>query len=65
MRYFGPVAIVLGLVAVIVGALLQINGAAAVFFCSTIGLGIVLIVVGACYWIVKTLRHQTPGSIAA
>lgn len=65
MKYIGLGGILLGLVAVVAGALLQIYGAAAVVFCSTIGVGIVLIVLGGGYWLVTALRHQTPTSMAA
>lgn len=65
MRYLGLIAVVVGLVAVGVGALLQAGGAASVVFCSTIGFGIVLVILGGVYWLVRALRHQTPGSMAA
>ncbi|HET9780517.1 MAG TPA: hypothetical protein VFR33_01965 [Candidatus Dormibacteraeota bacterium] len=65
MKYIGPVGIFLGLILVLIGALLQVNGAAAVVFCSTIGAGIVLIVAAGGYWLVSALRHRTPGPIAA
>lgn len=65
MKYIGPVGTFLGLIVVLVGALLQINGAAAAVFCSTIGAGIVLIVLAGGYWLITALRHRTPGAIAA
>ena len=66
MRYLlGPGGLILGVVVVVVGALLQINGAVAAVVCSTIGLGIVLILAGGGYWLVAALRHRRPRSIAA
>ena len=65
MKYLGPVGIVLGLIAVLIGVFLQISGAAPVVFCSTIGLGMVLIALAGGYWIVRALRHRTNGPVAA
>ena len=65
MRYVGPGVILLGIVAVIAGALFQIYGAAAVVFCSVIGGGILLIIAGAIVWLVRTFRPHTSGTMAA
>ena len=65
MRYLGPVGIVIGIVTVIVGALFQIYGAAAVVFCSVIGGGLILILAGVVVWLVRAFRPHTPGPMAA
>lgn len=65
MRYGGPAGVILGVAAVIVGALFQIYGAAAIVFCSVIGAGLVLIVAGAIFWFVEARRHGTPTALAA
>lgn len=65
MRYLGPIGIVIGIVAVIGGALLQMYGAAAVVFCSVIGAGLLLILAGVVVWLVRAFRPHTTGTMAA
>lgn len=63
MRTFaGPTVLMLGVLVIIVGAVLQATGAAAVVFCSVIGAGIVLAVVGGGIWFVQAFRHRTTAS---
>ena len=64
MRYLGPVGVLIGIVAVVVGAMFQIFGAAPVVFCSTIGVGIVLIVLAGGYWAIRAFTTRTPRSAA-
>ncbi len=64
-RYVGPVGTVLGIVVIVVGAILQASGAAPVVFCSVIGGGIVLAILGAGVWIVRAVRHHGTGAVAA
>ncbi len=65
-RLYAPAAVLLGAVVVLIGALLQISGAAPVVFCSVIGVGIVVAIGGAVTWIVQFTRdRRTPTSLAA
>ena len=63
--YTAPAALVLGLVMIFAGGILQASGAAAVVFLTVIGVGIVVAVVGAGYWLVQALRHGTPRALAS
>ena len=61
MRTFaGPTVFVLGALVIIVGAFLQTAGAAALLFCSVIGAGIVVAIVGGAIWAVQAFGHRTP-----
>lgn len=60
-RLLGPVGVLVGVVAVIIGALLQASGAAGVVFCSVIGGGILLIVVGGGLWLIRALGGRGRG----
>lgn len=63
--YTAPAALVLGLLMIFAGGILQASGAAAIVFCSVIGVGIVVAVVGGGYWLVQALRHRTPRALAS
>jgi hypothetical protein len=59
MRMFaGPTVLMLGVLVMIVGAILQATGAAAVVFCSVIGAGIIVAIVGGAVWLVQAFRHR-------
>lgn len=64
-RYIAAFAFALGVVAIVVGGVLQATGAAAVVFCSVIGGGIILAIAAAVTWLVQTFRqHGTPHAAA-
>ena len=53
-------ALVVGVVAVVVGLFLQAGGASAFVFCSVVGAGILLTVVGFTVWAVGAWPHDRP-----
>ena len=60
MRTFaGPTVFLLGVLVIVVGAFLQTAGAAALLFCSVIGAGIVVAIVGGVIWAVQAFGHRT------
>ena len=61
----GPTVLMLGVLVIIIGADLQASGAVAVVFCSVIGAGIVVALVGGAVWTVQAVRHRTPARPAA
>ena len=63
-RYLGFTALVIGVLAVIVGLFLQGGGAAAVVFCSVIGGGFVLMIAGFVAWAVSAWSHRPPAATA-
>lgn len=59
-RFAGPVGLLVGVLLIVVGAVLQASGAAAVVFCSVIGAGILLAFAGVIVWLVQAFRHRAP-----
>lgn len=61
MRTFaGPTVLMLGVLVIIIGAILQAAGAVPLLFCSVIGAGIVVAIVGGAVWAVQAFGHRTP-----
>lgn len=60
-----PIGVLIGLAVVIVGVAFQVLAMSAWVYCSVIGAGIVLIVAAGGIWLAQTLRHRTPGPLAA
>ena len=67
-KTWAPVSVLVGVVAIIAGIVFQVTGAAAVVYCSVIGGGILLLVIGGAFWathVVKDRRQRsrTPAGV--
>jgi cation transporter-like permease len=63
-RAIGIAMLLVGLVAVVVGLMLQAGGAAAVVFCSVIGGGMLLAIIGFGAWAIEAWSHRPPARVA-
>lgn len=57
-RLLAPVGALVGVIAIIAGIYLQVTGAAAVVYCSVIGGGIILLLVGGGIWTARVLKDR-------
>ena len=63
-RAIGIAMLLVGLVAIAAGLLLQAGGASAVVFCSVVGAGMLLAIVGFAAWAIEAWSRRPPAPLA-
>ena len=67
-KILAPLSVLVGVVAIIAGIFFQVTGAAAAVYCSVIGGGILLLVIGGAFWAAHAVkdrrqRSRTPAGV--